>query len=168
MPERIEVHPDFDKLSYENDIALIKLNSPLVFSKHIIPVCISQSTASGKWGNLIGWGSTEEDGPLSNTLQYAELQILTNHHCEKMFNQSRHFQYISSSFLCAGDDSGQIDSCIGDSGAPFVVQINGVWYLYGIVSWGIGSICAEPGIPTVFTRISTFYDWIKNVTSLHF
>ena len=64
--------------------------------------------------------------------------------------------------LCAADE-GQ-DSCGGDSGGPLVIQGSkgdgADDVVVGVVSWGIG--CGLPEFPGVYTRISQFYDWIKD------
>lgn len=73
------------------------------------------------------------------------------------------FQPIDDqSMLCAGfGGSSPISGCNGDSGGPFVCPEDGRFVLRGAVSWGI------PGCPagktySVFTRISSFVDWIKD------
>jgi secreted trypsin-like serine protease len=51
-----------------------------------------------------------------------------------------------------------IDSCYGDSGGPLLYVYNGVTYLVGLVSWGIG--CAISGYPGVYTDVNYYRDWI--------
>lgn len=46
----------------------------------------------------------------------------------------------------------------GDSGGPMVCD-GGV---AGVVSFG-GRICGDPNVPNVYTRVSSFRDWITSV-----
>ncbi|MGA1015846.1 MAG: immunoglobulin domain-containing protein, partial [Limisphaerales bacterium] len=56
------------------------------------------------------------------------------------------------------------DSCQGDSGGPLVIEVHGHWLQVGIVSWGKG--CAEPYAYGIYTRLSSFADWIEGITGL--
>lgn len=50
----------------------------------------------------------------------------------------------------------------GDSGGPIHCNMaDGRWYLAGITSFGSG--CAKPGYPDVFTRITSYLEWITEV-----
>ena len=54
-----------------------------------------------------------------------------------------------------------IDWLQGDSGGPLIVQ-NGPgaqWVQAGIVSWGIG--CGLAPYPGVYTRVTSFMQWIN-------
>lgn len=46
----------------------------------------------------------------------------------------------------------------GDSGGPLVCQERRLWKLVGATSFGIG--CAEANKPGVYTRVTSFLDWI--------
>jgi secreted trypsin-like serine protease len=54
----------------------------------------------------------------------------------------------------------------GDSGGPLVYQEDdGNYILVGIVSFGAAAGC-ELGYPTVFTRVSSFLNWITSNTGI--
>ena len=61
--------------------------------------------------------------------------------------------------ICAGWEEGGIDSCQGDSGGPLVCSGKGLSVLNGIISTGF--MCAVPRVPGLYTKISTYSDWIR-------
>ncbi|OAF06378.1 hypothetical protein AYJ54_17230 [Bradyrhizobium centrolobii] len=67
-----------------------------------------------------------------------------------------------TSNVCAGFAAGGVDSCQGSSGGPLAaVDKAGRKYQIGITSWG--EDCAKPNKYGVYTRVSAFTDWIKQV-----
>ena len=143
---------------YENDIAILKLHTAANFNSYIWPVCMppSSETWEGYSGVIIGWGTQFFGGPYSNTLMEVIVPIWSQRRCELSFTQR-----ITDVFLCAGAFEGGRDSCQGDSGGPLLLQLpNRRWVVVGIVSWGVR--CGEPNHPGIYTRVSTFTDWIIN------
>lgn len=69
------------------------------------------------------------------------------------------FRFDANSQICAGEPGLNSGACQGDSGGPFVRQMeDGRWYVIGLISWG-----NDCGIGTVFTRVTYFLPWIKNI-----
>ncbi|XP_038225529.1 ovochymase-1 isoform X1 [Dermochelys coriacea] len=161
----IVVHPDFDTVSYDSDIALIQLGVPLELNTVVRPVCLPNSTqplSSSVLCTMTGWGSTREaDGSLASRLQQTQVPILESEVCERNY-YFNHPGGITARMLCAGfASSGGQDSCQGDSGGPLVCHHEKEpFILYGIISWGVG--CARPKKPGVYTRVRVFLDWIKS------
>lgn len=160
------VHPKYNFYTYENDLALVQLDQPIVFPPHIAPICLPPDNIDllGRNATVTGWGRLNEGGTLPTILQEVRVPIVSNDKCKDMFLSAGRPEYIPDIFLCAGYEEGGRDSCQGDSGGPLQVKgDDGKWFLAGIISWGIG--CAEQNLPGVCTRISRFKLWIQSTMS---
>ncbi|GBP00912.1 Serine proteinase stubble [Eumeta japonica] len=155
------VHPKYNFFTYEYDLALVKLETPLQFAPHIAPICLptSDDLLVGENATVTGWGRLSEGGVLPSILQEVQVPIVSNDRCKSMFLRAGRHEFIPDIFLCAGHEQGGHDSCQGDTGGP--LQVRGKdqkYFLAGIISWGIG--CGEANLPGVCTRISKFVPWI--------
>uniref|UniRef100_A0A8C0HQT0 Peptidase S1 domain-containing protein n=1 Tax=Buteo japonicus TaxID=224669 RepID=A0A8C0HQT0_9AVES len=157
---RVIQHPLFDPFILDFDVAILELARPLVFSKYIQPVCLPlavQKFPVGKKCIISGWGMKLFTKP--EILQKASVGIIDQKTCNFLYNFS-----LTDRMICAGFLEGKIDSCQGDSGGPLACEMTpGVFYLAGIVSWGIG--CAQPTKPGVYSRITKLKDWILDTIS---
>ena len=172
--EKYYNHENFSASLYEQDIALLKLESPLLFTPNVLPVCLPAPSYRGKFNSAVGktallsgWGRHWETGPLVNQLEMVELPVIDNWECMKWYNRSGSRQYIpEKSFLCAGYEDGGFDACNGDSGGPLIIyRADGRAELLGIVSWGIG--CGIAGRPGVYTRVGEFLPWIQKTMRMY-
>ncbi|XP_037131180.1 serine protease 56 isoform X2 [Syngnathus acus] len=156
---RIIPHPKFNPKTFNNDIALVELTSPVVLSERVTPVCLpsGMEPPTGSACLVAGWGSLYEDGPSADIVMEAKVPLLPQNTCKNALGK----ELVTNTMLCAGYLSGGIDSCQGDSGGPLIYQdrISGRFQLHGITSWGDG--CGEKGKPGVYTRVSAFSDWIQ-------
>lgn len=157
------------------DIAVAKLRRPVLFSDTLTPICTvlppphSEPDSPAPGGYIVaGWGRTETSTS-SELLQYTRLNQVPTHQCEEEYRQAGQGGRLGSgitgldilqSQLCA-QGVGRTDSCTGDSGGPLMQQIEGTWYLTGIVSFGTAS--CDSALPGVYTRVSEFYPWILKV-----
>ncbi len=166
--ERIRVksiimHPGYDPVSLDNDIALLELSSPSAAAT--IPLIPEEADLSGSV-TVMGWGSTTSpDSPTyPNLLQQASVSVVSNQLCNSSYTSSPLYPSppVTENMVCAGFIDGKIDSCVGDSGGPLVFQDEGVWKVGGVVSWGEG--CAEPGFFGVYARVGNYLDFINDNT----
>ncbi|XP_067909861.1 suppressor of tumorigenicity 14 protein homolog [Heterodontus francisci] len=155
--KQIIVHESYNQQTFDNDIALLELASPVTFTSVIQPICLPDATHNfpvGKSTWITGWGKLKEDGADAKVLQKAELRIVKRQVCNTLLSS-----VVTSRMLCAGYLSGGIDACQGDSGGPMSsVEKNGKVFLAGIVSWGDG--CARRNKPGVYTRAAKYRQWI--------
>ncbi|KAM7377040.1 hypothetical protein PAMA_013701 [Pampus argenteus] len=160
--ERIEVHPDYDTLTVQNDICLLKLASPVDFTNSIQPICLASANSTFYAGTsswVTGWGTTDESDSLStsSTLQEVNVPIVGNNECS-----CNPIYTVTENTICAGLREGGKDACQGDSGGPLVTRKGSVWVQSGIVSFGEG--CGRPGSPGAYTRVSQYQEWISELT----
>uniref|UniRef100_A0A3B3DTV4 Si:dkey-32n7.7 n=1 Tax=Oryzias melastigma TaxID=30732 RepID=A0A3B3DTV4_ORYME len=157
------VHPDFGGRTLDNDIALLRLSSPVTFTHYIRPVCLAASgsvfnNGTGSW--VTGWGNLL---PFPQTLQEVAVPVIGNRQCGCLYGVDG--INITSNMICAGVLGGGKDACQGDSGGPMVTKLGSVWIQSGIVSFGVG--CARPNLPGVYSRVSRYQAWIKSHISDH-
>uniref|UniRef100_K4I265 Kallikrein-Abr-2 n=1 Tax=Abronia graminea TaxID=278977 RepID=K4I265_ABRGR len=130
------------------DIMMIKLNSPVKYSKHIGPLLLpSGSVSVGTECRVMGWGTTTTSKVTLPIVPHcANINILENRVCAVAYPSWR----MTNDMLCAGDQKGCKDSCQGDSGGPLICG----GQLQGVVSMGI-----SPG-PGVYTNVNSYFNWI--------
>ncbi|XP_061483582.1 transmembrane protease serine 2 isoform X2 [Rhineura floridana] len=155
---RIISHPNYDSTSKNNDVALMKLQSPLLFSDFTSPVCLPNpgmmfQPTKPCW--ISGWGAKRQGGNTSKELNAAIVHLIEPSICNDKYIYNG---LILPTMICAGYLQGMVDSCQGDSGGPLVTLKNALWWLVGDTSWGTG--CASRNKPGVYGNMTMFTDWI--------
>lgn len=150
--DRYIKHEHFDSALITNDIALLKLKDPLEFNDRIRPVVLgTQYIPAGVRSVASGWGFTVVP-QFSEYLQKVNLRTTDLQECYNL-NANKTIVPVRSTNICTFTAMGE-GTCVGDSGGPLVAHRHQI----GIVSWGFG--CAG-SIPEVFTRVSSYIDWIE-------
>ncbi|CAF0803660.1 unnamed protein product [Adineta ricciae] len=166
---KIYNHPSYSSATHENDIAILKLSSPLNLDEagvdliclpNVSSTILSTEEYPTVGTNLvaIGWGVLEENSPISSpTLQQVIIQSVASNstYCQNSRLKDPKTQ------LCAGTmPEGGKDTCQGDSGGPLLMfTSNNVWEVIGITSTGYG--CARANYPGIYTRVAAFQSWIN-------
>ncbi|XP_046748300.1 uncharacterized protein LOC124412466 [Diprion similis] len=155
-------HDSYNSLTYDYDIAVIKVTLPFEFSTTVQPIEIPTSDYTLADGTLVavsGWGRLSSGGSLPTVLQVVEVPVLNNTYCAELYASTNP---VTDRMICAGYDEGGKDACQGDSGGPLFYEN----ILVGIVSWGDG--CAGAYQPGVYSRVSVFREWLVNQTGVDF
>lgn len=163
----IIVHPEFFPGNLINDIALIRVDSPVDLNNpHVAPICLPDPYDNfvGQRCWVTGWGKNAfgHQGEYQSVLKEVDLPVVANGACEHALRQTRlgaHYR-LHAGFMCAGGEPGK-DACEGDGGSPLVCDVAGVWKVAGLVSWGIG--CGQPGVPGVYASVPFHRPWIDSV-----
>ncbi|KAJ9579988.1 hypothetical protein L9F63_004371, partial [Diploptera punctata] len=155
------IHRKYDDTSFNNDIALVRLDNEVKIEGLLRPVCLPTlgKSYSGTQGVVTGWGVTVQNGAPSDVLNEVTVPIMGNSECRKSAYGEKK---ITDNMMCAGYPEGKKDSCQGDSGGPLHIMNGTVHDVVGVVSWGEG--CAKPNHPGVYTRVNRYMTWIKRHT----
>lgn len=97
--KRIFVHEKFISSTFENDIAMIRLDRPVPLTEQTTPICLSTNNISpGKQVTIAGWGTVAETSRVhSNVLRQANVNVLPAANCRVYMD----VQYDNSRQLCA-------------------------------------------------------------------
>ncbi len=152
----IEVHPQWNRDTMANDIALVKLSNPIAIEsgKRELVNLATSTAAAGSLLTVTGWGKTSEGGAISTRLRQVSVPLIDKAQCN---GPNYYDNQVTAGMLCAGVSG--LDSCQGDSGGPLVTTLQSATAIQvGIVSWGEG--CARPNKPSVYTDVANFNSWI--------
>jgi secreted trypsin-like serine protease len=162
----IVVHPDFDPVTFANDIALVSLSRPVPADLGALSIGLpvnqdpAQWPAAGSTAEIAGWGETNPDVPVaSDVLQSATVSIIEGPDSAVCGNYGN--SYLPSMQICAGIDVGGVDACQGDSGGALSVNLAGEPILAGISSTGFE--CSRAGYPGLYVRVTTYLPWLAEL-----
>ncbi|NWS20994.1 CORIN enzyme, partial [Pachyramphus minor] len=170
LVKTIILHPRYNRAVVDYDISIMELDKDINETSYVRPVCLpskDQLVQPDTYCYITGWGHMGNKSKMSISailgktlpfkLQEGEVRIISLEQCQSYFDM----KIITSRMLCAGYESGTVDSCMGDSGGPLVCeQPAGRWTLFGLTSWG--SVCFSKVLgPGVYSNVSHFIEWIE-------
>ncbi|XP_065776312.1 tryptase-2-like isoform X1 [Muntiacus reevesi] len=162
---RVIPHPNYYTTTNGADIALLELDEPVSVSCHVQPVTLppaSETFPPGTQCWVTGWGDVDNGKrlPPPFPLKQVKVPVVENSVCDRKYHSGLYtgdnVPIVREDMLCAGDS--RRNPCQGDSGGPLVCKVNGTWLQAGVVSWGDG--CAKPNRPGIYTRVTSYLDWI--------
>ncbi|XP_034484297.1 collagenase-like [Drosophila innubila] len=158
-------HEDFNYSNLANDICLI--NTPFIafndYIKKIMlpPLNTRQFQFDGENAIVAGWGQTSDSSPPAcNILQYANFIIMNVYTCQLYYDPG----IVQSDSICVATSNGR-SPCKGDSGGPLVLNRNK--QQIGVMSYGSLHGC-ENGFPVVFTKVTSYLEWIKDISGVYY
>ncbi|XP_063169688.1 coagulation factor IX [Candoia aspera] len=162
---RVVQHPLYNNASkYENDIALLELDSPLPLSKYITPICIGNKALTeyllehGR-SSVSGWWKLVYLHKTATILQHANIRYVDQAEC--LQNAENTEIRLLSNMFCADHPTFVTRIYHGNSGGPFATAINNTWFLTGIATCGVQCTGSKPF--DIFTSIADMTEWIQNV-----
>ncbi|XP_036288154.1 hepatocyte growth factor-like protein isoform X4 [Pipistrellus kuhlii] len=145
----------------DSQLLLLKLERPVTLNKRVALICLPPEqyvVPPGTKCEIAGWGETRGTGN-SSVLNVAVLHVISNKECNAKYRGR-----VQESEMCTKGLLAPVGACEGDYGGPLACFTHDCWVLEGIII--PNRVCARPGWPAVFVRVSVYVDWIHKVVRL--
>ncbi|NXJ92870.1 PAMR1 protease, partial [Corythaixoides concolor] len=171
----IIVHPNYDPILLDSDIAIIKLLDKARISSHVQPICLSSSydlTSSTDDLKIMvtGWkvlADIKDPGYKNDTIRMGAVQMVDSLLCEQQYEDNGIQVSITDSMFCAKQDHTAFSNiCPAETGGIAAITLPGKgspelrWHLMGLVSWGYDKTCSLE-LYSGYTKALPFKDWIE-------
>uniref|UniRef100_A0A1B6IKS2 Phenoloxidase-activating factor 2 n=1 Tax=Homalodisca liturata TaxID=320908 RepID=A0A1B6IKS2_9HEMI len=163
--KHVIIHEEYLAETFQNDIALLFLESPVDMMPNVATVCLpsqgiifdNQTCMASGWGKDVA-GVFDQ---YPDIMKKVTMSVVSHSLCEERLQSTKmgeNFQLHDSS-MCALGLNGR-DLCQGDGGSPLVCpSAEGSSYVQaGIVSWGLDCKGENPG---VYVNVAHFHNWIN-------
>ncbi|NXC62685.1 PAMR1 protease, partial [Aleadryas rufinucha] len=171
----IIVHPNYDPILLDSDIAVIKLLDKARISSRVQPICLSSShdlTSSTEDLKIMvtGWkvlADIKDPGYKNDTIRMGVVQMVDSLLCEQQYEDNGIQVSITDSMFCAKQDPTAFSNiCPAETGGIAAITLPGKaspelrWHLMGLVSWGYDKTCSLE-LYSGYTKALPFKDWIE-------
>ncbi|NWI29765.1 PAMR1 protease, partial [Sula dactylatra] len=171
----IIVHPNYDPILLDSDIAIIKLLDKARISSRVQPICLSSShdlTSSTEDLKIMvtGWKvltDIKDPGYKNDTIRMGAVRMVDSLLCEQQYEDNGIQVSITDSMFCAKQDHTAFSNiCPAETGGIAAITLPGKaspelrWHLMGLVSWGYDKTCSLE-LYSGYTKALPFKDWIE-------
>ncbi|XP_057266998.1 inactive serine protease PAMR1 isoform X3 [Pezoporus wallicus] len=171
----IIVHPNYDPILLDSDIAIIKLLDKARISSRVQPICLSSShdlTSSTEDLKITvtGWrvlADIKDPGYKNDTIRMGAVRMVDSLLCEQQYEDNGIQVSITDSMFCAKRDHTTFSNiCPAETGGIAAITLPGKasselrWHLMGLVSWGYDKSCSLE-LYSGYTKALPFKDWIE-------
>ncbi|XDV52339.1 hypothetical protein PO909_021076 [Leuciscus waleckii] len=177
----ITLHPNYDPLVLDSDVAVLKLLDKARIGEHVKPICLprAQDTVEdSRQGMVTGW-SLLPDQEAGNDEKARVGRVILGDivHCEQQYANYGVPISVSENMLCGRQGAGadQSNICPADTGGVLIFPADSTvssltpphgqgsqeWKLLGLVSFGYDSSNCNPELYTVYTNVANFVNFIE-------
>lgn len=117
MVSNVFIHPNYNKDNLQNDVAILKLATPVsLTSKSTVgTICLPSVSFVGQRCYVAGWGKNDfgPTGAYQAIQREVDVPLVPNADCQAALRQTRlgaTFVLDNASFVCAGGEAGK-DAC---------------------------------------------------------
>uniref|UniRef100_A0A3Q1MEG4 Inactive serine protease PAMR1 n=1 Tax=Bos taurus TaxID=9913 RepID=A0A3Q1MEG4_BOVIN len=171
----IILHPNYDPILLDMDIAILKLLDKARMSTRVQPICLAaprdlSTSFQESRITVAGWNvlaDSRSPGYKDDTLRSGVVRVADSLLCEEQHEAQGIPVSVTDSMFCAGrDPTAPSDICTAETGGIAAVSFPGRaspeprWHLVGLVSWSYDKTCSH-SLSTAFTKVLPFKDWIE-------
>ncbi|XP_005011383.1 inactive serine protease PAMR1 isoform X2 [Anas acuta] len=171
----IIVHPNYDPILLDSDIAIIKLLDKARISSRVQPICLASShdlTSPTEDLKIMvtGWkvlADIKDPGYKNDTIRMGAVRMVDSLLCEQQYEDNGIQVSITDSMFCAKQDHTAFSNiCPAETGGIAAITLPGKaspelrWHLMGLVSWGYDKTCSLE-LYSGYTKAFPFKDWIE-------
>ncbi|XP_062317947.1 inactive serine protease PAMR1 [Osmerus eperlanus] len=186
----ISVHPNYDPLILDSDLAVIKLLDKARIGERVLPLCLPDTQGGeviSRQGLVTGWAPTPD--PRIGAEEQARVGVVHLADvvpCEQQYARNGVPVSVTDNMLCGRQkpDYSPSNICPADTGGILILPTpsvdpghhqdpslgstggreegRGGWRLLGLVSFGYDQGECDPDLFTVYTHIANFKDWIES------
>ncbi|XP_037809759.1 collagenase-like [Lucilia sericata] len=167
---KLYIYPHYDEENLINDMGLVELPTPVTFSNNIQAITLVTAEEEALKNHFIGakaiisgFGWISDMANMNNEwLLWTSVDVIDNSICAHVYNEE-----IEDSIICAQGPNGTYQSpCDGDSGGALVWKNEANNFVQiGIYSFSKKNNCSR--FPSGYTRVSSYLDYIHNITGLN-
>uniref|UniRef100_A0A2K5QPF6 Inactive serine protease PAMR1 n=1 Tax=Cebus imitator TaxID=2715852 RepID=A0A2K5QPF6_CEBIM len=171
----IILHPNYDPVLLDTDIAILKLLDKARISTRVQPICLAASrdlSTSFQESHITvaGWNvlaDVRSPGFKNDTLRSGVVSVVDSLLCEEQHEDHGIPVSVTDNMFCARQDPiAPSDICTAETGgiaavsSPGQASLEPRWHLVGLVSWSYDKTCSHI-LSTAFTKVLLFKDWIE-------
>ncbi|XP_066439594.1 inactive serine protease PAMR1 [Eleutherodactylus coqui] len=169
------IHPNYDPILLDSDIAVIKLLDKARISTNVQPVCLTSSSdldLATLDSRIVtsGWKILSDPKAPSyknETIRAGLVLPVDSLLCEQQYEENGISVSVTESMFCAKQaPSPAPHICPSETGGiaaallPGQASSESTWQLVGLVSWGYDKTCHQD-LYTGYTKVITFKDWLE-------
>lgn len=171
----IILHPNYDPILLDADIAVLKLLDKARISTRVQPICLAaprdlSTSFQESRITVAGWNvlaDVRSPGFKNDTLRSGVVRVVDSLLCEEQHEERGIPVSVTDNMFCASrDPTAPSDICTAETGGISAVSFPGRaspeprWHLVGLVSWSYDKTCSH-SLYTAFTKVLPFKDWIE-------
>lgn len=169
------MHPNYDPILLDTDIAILKLLDKARMSTRVQPICLAAPrdlSISFEEAHITvaGWNVLEDvSSPTfkNDTLRSGVFRVMDSLLCEEQHEDRGIPVSVTDNMFCASrDPSAHSSICTAETGGIAAMSFPGRaspeprWHLVGLVNWSYDKKCSY-SLSTAFTKVLPFKDWIE-------